>query len=129
MIYDGKMYGTNPCSQRDSFYSKPWKNVLNWCGACVRGPILENHGMLLSLQISFLLYRKWHAIIFKNRAPDVLTLQCIQIPFVPLLWFCSQNSILHYFCSIQQISRVAFPVNRQNYDNLKKKIQISELMN
>jgi uncharacterized membrane protein len=34
-----------------------------------RGPILENHGMPFSLQISFFFYRKWHAIIFKNRAP------------------------------------------------------------
>jgi hypothetical protein len=36
-----------------------------------RGLILENHGMPLSLQISFFLYRKWHAIIFKNRAPVI----------------------------------------------------------
>jgi hypothetical protein len=36
------------------------------------GPILENHGMPLSLQISFFLYRKWHAIIFKNRVPGVI---------------------------------------------------------
>jgi hypothetical protein len=40
-----------------------------------RGPILENHGMPLSLQISFFLYRKWHAIIFKNRAPELLKAQ------------------------------------------------------
>jgi hypothetical protein len=37
------------------------------------GPILENHGMPLSLQISLFFYRKWHAIIFKNRAPASIT--------------------------------------------------------
>jgi hypothetical protein len=82
-----------------SLTDTPWLSVADhW------GPILKNHGIPLSLQISFFLYRKWHAIIFKNRAPGSVSL--LRQEIVPML-STALKSI--YGSAVYLFGNTAFP--------------------